>query len=276
MEPIENSSLLEEVRKYHEFGHFGATALYRFIRHVMGRTNIPLSIVEKVVHNCTTCQLFSNGRISYLPQKNITAQYPLEMLCMDTLVMPTSDDGNIGVLIVVDLFTQFTLLYPISNHLALTTADCLLNVYSYIGIPEYHYSDQGTEFLNDVLKLINDSLLIKHSFSLVGSHVGTAEATCKQCLQMILKTVANEFGTRTIKSNWDKTIDLVQFAINSRVVKNGYTPFTLMFGRNPWSKKNFDNKSESIEQQRDKIIKNWTFINNTIYPQALKVININK
>lgn len=52
--------------------------------------------------------------------------------------------------------------------------------------------------------------------------------------------------------------------MNTRVDKNGNSPFSLLFGRNPFSK---GNKEMDKERDLDRLIKNWQFVNVQIYPR---------
>ena len=197
-----------------------------------------------------------------------------------TAVQSKEDDKNIarvlgvivGVLIIVELFTQFVWLYPLLNHTARATADCLLATFSLVGIPEMLYSDHGVEFDNLVIKHLVETLLIKHAFALVKSHVGSAEIYCKTVLAMTSKLTFSEIGKMNVKDHWHNVIDLAQFAINSRSSDRNYdSPFFLMFGRNPFPVK--DNKSlsmansagQSLDDQRQVWLRNWEHLNTVIY-----------
>jgi len=106
---------------------------------------------------------------------------------MHTLVMPESEEGFIGILIVLDLFTHYVFLYPLQSHNAMSTAECLLQTFAIGGIPDQVYSDQGIEVDNKVMNILTSSLLIRHAFALVKSHVGAGEVDCKTVLNKVLK-----------------------------------------------------------------------------------------
>jgi len=68
----ERDRLLRQVTYAHEFGHYGAGHLYRFMKNVLHMV-VPLKLIESVVDTCKQCRDYTHGTAIHLPQRNITA-----------------------------------------------------------------------------------------------------------------------------------------------------------------------------------------------------------
>jgi len=140
----------------------------------------------------------------------------------------TSQDGNNFILVITDICTRFTLLRSIPNKSALIVARRLYEVFADFGIPRIVQSDNGTEFVNSVLKELKESCGFAHRFisSYHPQANGVAESHVKLAKQLLTKHVQGDW------SEWCHFIPMVQLSLNNRVTaRHGSTPFSLMFAR---------------------------------------------
>jgi hypothetical protein len=99
----------------------------------------------------STCQIivpgtsFYNGFISYTPM--------VEVLNIDTIAPVNRDSvDNCYILVVIDCFTRYVELYPVSDTSALPCAHALLNhVCRYGGTPMTIRSDREAQSVNGVI-----------------------------------------------------------------------------------------------------------------------------
>jgi transposase InsO family protein len=89
---------------------------------------------------------------------------PMEVLNLDTIGPVTRDaDDNCSLLVVIDCFTRFIELYPVSDTSALPYARALLGHVCRYGTPIMTIrSDRGTQFVNGIIKELLDLLQVDH------------------------------------------------------------------------------------------------------------------
>ncbi len=81
------------------------------------------------------------------PLVNIQTSGPLEMVCMDFLLLEPDNSNTKNILVVTDHFTKYAVAKPTQNQTARMVAKCLWeNVLVHYGFPEKLQSDQGPNF----------------------------------------------------------------------------------------------------------------------------------
>ncbi len=85
------------------------------------------------------------------PRSSMVARYPFDHICIDLKEMPTSDSGNNYYLLVIDVATRFVLLRALEDKAAYTVAQTLFQICTDICFPKIIQSDNGSEFLNEVM-----------------------------------------------------------------------------------------------------------------------------
>jgi transposase InsO family protein len=116
---------------------------------------------------CTTCQRTKTPhRTATLPQGTVrTTLEPRQGLHVDLMgPFQPSADGNLYVCALVDPATRFRINVAISGKAPRFVAQQIVNHWvTYFGVPRYLHSDQGTEFVNDVIRELCDLLGIDHT-----------------------------------------------------------------------------------------------------------------
>ncbi len=106
---------------------------------------------QHYIHVCEACKLFST-KAEAVDVEHYTASAPFELLHMDFLKLDPCKGGIENVLVVVDHFKRFAWAIPTRNQTAAVTAEVLwCNVFSLFGWPERILSDQGANFLSQLM-----------------------------------------------------------------------------------------------------------------------------
>ncbi len=87
------------------------------------------------------------------PLVSIHTNVPMELICMDFLVLEKSKGGIENVLVVTDHFSRFAQAYPTKDQKAVTVAKALWkNFFCRFGFPTKLHADQGRNFESTVVK----------------------------------------------------------------------------------------------------------------------------
>src|SRR6185312_6517224 len=151
--PSDPEERLRLISDAHLFGHFGREAIFKRLWH-QGywwpdmRTDITNELI-----NCDACTRFVVTKSGFHPVQSITALGPGDHYQVDTSVhLPPSPDGHVALLVLIDVFTGFIVLRPLKDTTAETVARKLWKIFSLIGYPKILQSDNGSEFVNDVIQ----------------------------------------------------------------------------------------------------------------------------
>lgn len=186
--------------------------------------------VERKARTCGRCVRRKTRHDKAAPLVNIRTTRPLELLCMDYLSLEADSSGTKDILVITDHFTKFAVAIPMTNQKARTVAKCLWeNFMVHYGIPEKLHSDQGPDF---------ESRIIKELCQVAGVHkVRTTPYHPRgNPVERFNRTLLDMLGTlqNQEKSRWRDHVRPLVHAYNcTRNEVTGYTPYELMFGRQP-------------------------------------------
>lgn len=164
--------------------------------------------------------------------QNIIVGSPMQMVAIDILgPLPTTASGNKYVLVVGEYFTRWMEAYALPNQEAVTIAQKLLDeMFCRFGLPEKLHSDQGRQFEGEVVTHLCRLLGIEKSRTTPyhPQSDGLVERFNRTLLSM-LATCAEHNPT-----DWDCYLSKLCMAYNSSLQHTtGYSPYVLMFGREP-------------------------------------------
>ena len=219
-------------------------------------------VASEVTRHCRSCDIcqrtLHKGRVAKAPlQKMPIIGIPFQRVGIDLIgpITPASSSGCRFVLTVVDYATRYPEAVALKRISTQEVAEALCKIFSRVGVPSQIVSDQGTQFVSDVMKEVYRLLSIQHLTStpyhpqcngLVERFNGT--------LKSMLRKLCVERPT-----DWDRYLEAVLFAY--REVKQdtlGFAPFELLYGRTVrgpmailrelWSKNVPDEEQQSTYQ----------------------------
>ncbi|KAL5007617.1 hypothetical protein ScPMuIL_016423, partial [Solemya velum] len=186
--------------------------------------------VANYCKSCPECQKGKSKGIQKAPLVPIPhMEEPFSRIAIDFVgPLPLTERKNRYILVCVDYATRYPEAFALCNQNAETVAECLVSLFSRVGVPKEILSDQGSNFMSDLMKELCRLLSIK-KLSSTPYHPQTNGLVEKfnGTLKTMLKTYA-----MSESRNWDKHLPYVLFAY--REVPNettGFSPFELLYGR---------------------------------------------
>lgn len=194
------------------------------------------TMTSDVTEFCRVCEK-CNERNPPIPQPRasmgeLRATEPWEKVSIDFMTdLPMTENKNKHILVVCDHFTRWVELFPLPDMKASTVASVLVNeVFSRYSCPKFLHSDRAANFrgelISELCRLMGVEKTFTTSFHPQGN--GRCERVNRTVLAMLSKYLDENHA------EWDRHLPLLVLAYRAQVHRSlGYSPFFLMFGREP-------------------------------------------
>jgi len=223
------SERVDMVKKYHLFGHFGREAIFKKLWHDNYWWPNMRQDIQEELKNCDACVRYVVTKTGYHPFTFITADGPWTHLQIDCSVhLPESSDGYTTLFVIIDVFTGFVILRPVKNSTGDTIARELWNIFCIMGLPKIIQSDNGPEFVNQVIRSFIKITGIDHR--LITPYNPRADGKVERAIGSVMLVIKKLL--HGANQNWPLFAPFAQLSFNNKVASlTGSTPFSLMFGR---------------------------------------------
>ena len=213
------------------FGHQGENRTYALVQEKYYWVGMKSDVSEYVKKCDRCCRAKSPCRKFITPMQSVEASRPLEVLAIDYTVLDKASNGIEDVLVMTDIYTKFAVAVPTKNQTAKTTAKALIREwFQRYGVPCKIHSDQGRNFESNLIKQICSMYRIKKDRTC--PYVPRGNGQCEKfnrTLHGLLRTLESKQ-----KKKWPEYIAEVTNFYNCTPHKShGYSPYYLMFGRDP-------------------------------------------
>ena len=264
--PADKTQCLEY---FHSLNHQGANRLYETIFDAGYYWLEMRRDCDTFVAKCKPCLAYNVSSMGFRPLQSIEAQLPLDHVAVDSFgPFPASSScGSTAVLLILDITSRFVVLKPIQDKSAATTARCLFETFCLLGFPKIIQSDNGTEFVNSILKAWFDQTGVEHRL-ITPYHPeanGAAERHVGLSKTLLFKLINSDL------SDWASFLPAVQYGLNIRISsRHKSTPFSLMFGRAANTLKSYlDVSSHPLSEEQ--LLQRSKLIIDSIYPSIFEM-----
>ena len=192
--------------------------------------------VSSFVRACPECQLTSGRAVPRAHLHSLPIiDTPFSRIGMDIVgPLERSKGGYRYILVLCDYATRYPEAFPLKNIKARQVANCLVQLFSRVGVPREVLTDQGTNFLSTLLRQVYSLLGIK-GIKTTPYHPQTDGLV--ERFNRTLKTMLRRFVSQTGK-DWDEWLPYLLFAYREvPQASTGFSPFELLYGRQvrgPW------------------------------------------
>ena len=178
---------------------------------------------------CPQCAVVTGGSRQHRPPLHpIPVSRPFQIIGVDVMELPTTEQGNRYVLVFQDFLTKWPMVYPMPDQKSVRVAKLLVNeVIPQFGVPEPLLSDRGTNLLSHLMTDVCRLLGIK-KLNTTAYHPqcdGMVERF-NRTLKTMLRKYAAEFSTQ-----WDRYLPGALWAYrNLPHDSTGEKPSFLLYG----------------------------------------------
>ncbi len=142
---------------------------------------------------------------------------------------PETCSRNRYILVIVDCFSRYVQLIPLKGLSGReVTQKVIRKWFCYHGAPECILTDVGGNFRSDAFKDACKLWGVNKIFT--APYNPQSDGQCEKTLGYLMKTLG--FYVNDRQTNWDKLLDPIAFAYNSKVHSiSGFSPHMLLYGR---------------------------------------------
>ncbi len=268
----EDDERQELINQEHLFGHFGINAICSaLIKRKIWWKGMRRDIATALM-NCDPCTRYTVIRSGFNPADYIISSTPWEHIQIDNSVhLPSVPGGYKCLLVIIDIFTGFVILRPITTTSAEIIAYELWQVCCTFGIPKIIQSDNGPEFVNEVIRALTNLVGIDHRF--ISPYNPRADGKVERSIQTVMSIIKKLLHGN--EKNWHLFVPFAQLSFNNKITSlTGSSAFNLMFGRSLNPIKDYTGNDENGIEIKIDDLNTWNEhmekIQSLIYPAILE------
>ena len=211
-------------------GHGGVTRTIEVLERQGLRWPTRAKDVRKFIKMCPCCQKMNVMKPVIHSHPFTLSTYGLFHTVSVDLIerLATDDYGMSMIVVIIDNFSRFVDLYPISNTSAEATADALVKFTGRFGTPVQFTTDSGSNFKSKIIEGLTKRLGVNHH--LTKAYSKQQNGLVERVNREILEHLRGLIFDKRIQSKWSRYLPIVQRYINTSVHSaTGCTPAEIVF-----------------------------------------------
>ena len=188
--------------------------------------------ITRYCRSCDVCQkTLSKGKVAKVPlMKMPLIDTPFKRVAVDIVgpIHPITDRHNRYILTMVDYATRYPEAIPLKSVTTVEVAEAMVDMFSRLGVPEEILSDQGAQFMSEVMQEVSRMLSVKRLVSTPYHPIcnGLCEKFNGTLKRMLKRLCENK------PKDWDRYVNAALFAYREAPQEStGFAPFELLYGR---------------------------------------------
>jgi len=218
----------ELIKKAHLLGHFGTQSTKERLQESYWWKGMTKD-VEHMVDNCLTCGRHKLESVKESPAKALEVTGIFERIGMDLVVgLPTTSEGFNGILVITEYLSKYPCAYPIKSKTAVEISSKLLDYICLFGPPKEILTDQGKEFVNEVVNELIRSCGVEHKVT--SAYYPRTNGLTERYNKTLVETLRKHAEGNP--KNWTDWIPYVLLCYRTRVHSvTKFSPAELIFGK---------------------------------------------
>lgn len=260
----------ELMSKIHAMGHFSVETMFREVWNQGYWWPGIRSDLRAIINSCIDCLRYDIFREGFHPLQSIEAAEPWDHIQIDLIgPLPESEEGFTHILTTTDVMSGYTLLQGLKTKEMEEVAQAMWMEFTDYGIPKICQSDNGPEFVNQIMQQLSSLYGIDHRFITAYNPRadGLVERKNKEVSRLLKKCM------KGATNQWQKWLPMIQMCLNLKPLpRTGTKPFELFFGRPFNSFNDFSNVTgfEDLEKAIGKRLNTLKQLKEVIWPTIAK------
>jgi hypothetical protein len=187
--------------------------------------------VREFVQKCAACQKLSQIKPLVRTHPFTTStRTPMDMISLDTIgPFPADQFDNRYIIVMIDCFSKFVEVSAVKDTTAKTAASALVEYTGRYGTPSRILTDNGTQFVNELITEVTDNALIQHMKIVPYSH--QENAIVERANKEVLRHLRTIVFHKSVYHDWAENLPMIQRIMNSEVHQStGVSPAQIIFG----------------------------------------------
>ena len=238
--PKLNEEMISQVEAFNrahrgkQKGHVGIRATYNNLNDMFPGHGISIRTLIDWISQCGICQKYRIGHQDTLKPiiRVIKPEGARILIGCDMLTLtPADSNGNKYLYVIYDLFTKFIQLYPSQHKSAEVFAEFYFKYMSTFGRGDILRTDPGSEFMSDIVKLLNEWFGVNHEVSLVDRHESNGVERVNQEIIHLVRCIVQD---ERLVDKWStpQVLCWTEWILNNRFhSEGGIVPAHAVFGR---------------------------------------------
>ena len=216
--------------------HFATDITWKRLNHYIPGHCIPKDYIQRYIDYCPGCQKTARHAKDHaiVPEiKTLSCNNEWTRIGIDLITMDKVPDkyGNKYAHVIVNHFTKFVFIYPSADKSAEAAANAILTYRALYGPVSELISDPGSDYMSEVVSLLNKYLSVHQKVSLVDRHESNGVEPFNGQIRRHIQALTIDNG---YKENWSDpmVISIIINNLNSipRKSTGGYSAFQMRFG----------------------------------------------
>ena len=245
----------EIIIKAHLLGHFKDVTTYNRLKETYWWKKM-LDQIKHIISQCGSCERNSRAKVYNHPAIAIKVNGLFDTLHLDLVLgLEVTKDGYNGIFTLMEAFASYPGAYPIKTKTKFEIGSLLRNWICLFGPPKVILSDQGSEFINDIIDGMCNNIGIPHKIT--SAYNPRTNGKVERFNQTLIGALRKQVEDN--HENWADCLDFVLFAYRTRInTRTGFTPYELVFGMKcnnfeNWTTKNPENELAELNQRANEI-----------------------
>lgn len=185
------------------------------------------------IRRCACCQKMSKVKPLITIKPFVLSAYdPMQRICIDA-IGPIREEGQEEeynyILVIIDAFSRYVNLYAVKDTTAQSALSALTDWICTFGCPSEIVSDNGTQFVNNLITAFLGASKIKHA--LINAYSSEENGIVERANKEVNRHVESMAYDTLLRANWKQNLPFIKRILNTMVHTSiGVSPSQLIFG----------------------------------------------